>query len=415
MVVLKRALGCGLILLAGFALVSCGGSSGSGSGTTTTATQASNQLAVTVSLGPSGNAINTLYTTVTICVPGTTTCQTIDNVQVDTGSYGLRVLASVLTLSLPVSTASNGNSLVECTQFVDGYSWGPVAMADLEVTGEKASSLPVQVIGSSDFANVPPDCSSIGTAEDTVATFGANAILGIGVFEQDCGDTCAGSNDNGFYYSCSSTTCNGISAALASQVLNPVPLFTKDNNGTIIVLPSVADGGAATVTGSLIFGIDTESNNASGSQTVLTLPDSGQFAGFFTTQFGTQTLDESFIDSGSNGLFFNDVNQSTNRSNITVCSSTDFSGFYCPASMVSLSATLTGQSGTSATVSFSVENAETIANANPTYAAFSTLGGQYTSNNSTFDFGLPFFYGRSVYNAIENHTTSAGTGPYVAF
>jgi hypothetical protein len=150
-------------------------------------TTASNELAVTVSGGPSGDAINTLYTTVTICVPGTTTCQTIDNIQVDTGSYGLRVLASVLTLSLPVASATDGNSLVECTQFVDGYSWGPVATADLEVAGEKASSLPVQVIGSSSFTNVPTDCSSTGTAEDTVASFGANGILGIGVFEQDCG------------------------------------------------------------------------------------------------------------------------------------------------------------------------------------------------------------------------------------
>jgi len=411
MAILKRALGCGLILLAGLALVCCGGSSGSGSGTTTTTTPA-NELAITVNGGPSGEAINTLYTTVTICVPGTTTCQTIDNVQVDTGSYGLRVLASVLTLSLPVASATDGNSLLECTQFVDGYSWGPVATADLEVSGEKASSLPVQVIGSSSFTNVPADCSSTGSAEDTVATFGANGILGIGVFEQDCGEGCQDSAQGGYYYSCTSTACNAIAVPVQNQVLNPIPLFTTDNNGSIIKLPSVAAGGAATVTGSLIFGIDTESNNASGTQTVVTLdPDNG----YFTTTFNTNALADSFIDSGSNGLFFNDIDESTNQSAIPLCSSTDFSGFYCPTSTTSLSATVTGQSGTSATVSFSVENAETILNANPTYAAFSTLGGQYSSDPDTFDWGLPFFYGRNVYNAIENHTTTAGTGPYVAF
>ena len=411
MAILKRALGCGLILLAGLALVCCGGSSGSGSGTTTTTTPA-NELAITVNGGPSGEAINTLYTTVTICVPGTTTCQTIDNVQVDTGSYGLRVLASVLTLSLPVASATDGNSLLECTQFVDGYSWGPVATADLEVSGEKASSLPVQVIGSSSFTNVPADCSSTGSAEDTVATFGANGILGIGVFEQDCGEGCQDSAQGGYYYSCTSTACNAIAVPVQNQVLNPIPLFTTDNNGSIIKLPSVAAGGTATVTGSLIFGIDTESNNASGTQTVVTLdPDNG----YFTTTFNTNALADSFIDSGSNGLFFNDIDESTNQSAIPLCSSTDFSGFYCPTSTTSLSATVTGQSGTSATVSFSVENAETILNANPTYAAFSTLGGQYSSDPDTFDWGLPFFYGRNVYNAIENHTTTAGTGPYVAF
>jgi hypothetical protein len=35
---------------------------------------------------------NMLQTSVTICVPGTNTCQTIDNIQVDTGSQGLRIL-----------------------------------------------------------------------------------------------------------------------------------------------------------------------------------------------------------------------------------------------------------------------------------------------------------------------------------
>jgi hypothetical protein len=410
--IFKRALNCGLILLSALAIASCGGG-GSGSGTTTT-TQASNVLAVTVNGGPNGNAINTLYTTVTICVPNTSTCQTIDNIQVDTGSYGLRVLASVLTLSLPVTSATDGNSLVECTQFVDGYSWGPVASADLEITGEKASSIPVQVIGSSGFSNVPSDCSSTGTAEDTVATFGANGILGVGVFEQDCGEGCADSAQGGYYYSCASTACNAIMVPLASQVLNPIPLFATDNNGSIIELSSVAAGGASTVSGSLIFGIDTESNNASGSQTVLTLDAA---AGTFTTTFNgaPQPLVDSFIDSGSNGLFFDDINESTNQSNIPVCSSTDFSGFYCPTSTVSLSATLTGQTGTSATVNFSVENAQTILNANPTYAAFSTLGGEYSSSPTTFDWGLPFFFGRNVYTALEKHSTTAGTGPYVAF
>jgi hypothetical protein len=414
MVILKRVLNCGLILLAGFAIVSCGGSSGSGSGSgsgTTTTTTPSNELAVIVNGGPSDAAVNTLYTTVTICVPGTTTCQTIDNIQVDTGSYGLRVLASVLTLSLPVASATDGNSLVECTQFVDGYSWGPVATADLQVSGEKASSLPVQVIGSSSFTNVPADCSSTGSAEDTVASFGANGILGIGVFEQDCGVGCQDSAQGGYYYSCTSTTCNAIAVPVQSQVLNPIPLFTTDNNGSIIKLPSVAAGGTTTVSGSVIFGIDTESNNASGAQTVLTLdPDNG----YFTTTFNDEPLTTSFIDSGSNGLFFND-NNSEGVSNIATCNTPDFSGFYCPASAVALSATLTGQNGVNTSVSFTVENAQTIDNSNPSYTAFSTLGGQFSTSTTTFDWGLPFFYGRSVYNAIENHTTTAGSGPYVAF
>jgi hypothetical protein len=32
-----------------------------------------------------------------------------------------------------------------------------------------------------------------------------------------------------------------------------------------------------------------------------------------------------------------------------------------------------------------------------------------------FDWGLPFFYGRTVYTAIESQATPAGVGPYFAF
>jgi hypothetical protein len=313
-----------------------------------------------------------------------------------------------LTLTLPASTASDGNSLVECTQFVDGYSWGPVATADMTIGGESASSLPVQVIGSSSFPNVPAACSSIGPEEDTVTQFGANGLIGIGVFAQDCGAGCASSADNGFYYSCSATACTQIAAPLNTQVLNPIPLFATDNNGTIIDLPSVADPGAATLTGSLIFGIDTESNNASGTQTVLDVdPNFGEF----TTVFGgaSAPLTASFLDTGSNGLYFNDTG-------LAQCTSSDYMNFYCPATSQNFSATLQGASGAgSASVSFTVGNAETVGADDPTYLVLPTLAGTYGGNTPTFDWGLPFYYGRRVATAIQGYTTSAGTGPYVAF
>jgi hypothetical protein len=394
-----------VVLLAG---TSCGGDNppSSSSSSSTTVAAASNVVSVVVNGGPSATSqtVNTLYTTVTVCVPGSTTdCQTIDNIQVDTGSYGLRLLAPVLTLALPIAVASNGNSLVECTQFVDGYSWGPVATADVQISGETATSVPVQVIGDSSFSVVPDACSSTGPAENTVASFGANGIIGIGVFAQDCGAVCVSDPGYGDYYGCTPAgDCVGVTVSLTAQVLNPVPLFAVDNNGTIIDLPSVSQPGAASVTGSLIFGIDTEANNASGSQTVLTLDDAGNFI----TVFGGQTLSTSFIDSGTNGLFFND-------SDIPHC--TTDTGFYCPTSTESFSATLTGQNAVSATASFSVANAETISSDDPTYAALPALAGTYSSDTTTFDWGLPFFYGRPVYTAIQGYSTKVTTGPYVAF
>jgi hypothetical protein len=401
----------GLIALSSLAFVSCGGGGGGASTVSTPApTSPSNVVSVIVDAGPNNSSVNTLYTTVTVCVPGSTTaCQTIDHIQVDTGSNGLRLLASVLTLNLQGTTASDGNSLVECTQFVDGYSWGPIALADIQVGGEAASNVPIQVIGSSTFA-VPSNCLNKGTAEDTVAAFGANGILGIGVFDQDCGPGCAPPNSaNTFYYSCSASACAEIAVALNSQVLNPIRLFTKDNDGSILDLPSVAAPGTTTLTGSLIFGIDTQSNNASGSETILAVDGIGDF----TTVFNSQTLTQSFLDSGTNGIFFDDAA-------LTLCSDPNFKGFYCPAGSQPFTATLTGTNNASIAEKFTVDNAQTVATNNPTFSVLPTLAGTFStaasSNTSnTFDWGLPFYYGRRVFTAIENQRTAVGTGPYVAF
>jgi hypothetical protein len=414
-VVLARAWRFALGAVLCLSALSCGGGGGSvgslasgGSGSSGGSTPTgSNVVSVVVDAGPIGTNpdINTLFTTVTVCLPDTTTCQTIDHIQVDTGSFGLRILASALTLSLPVQTLTNGASLLECTPFVDGYSWGPVALADVQISGESASSVPIQVIGDPNFTSVPANCSSVGPPEDTVATFGANGILGVGVFAQDCGTGCVTNIDNDIYYSCTSTLCDPTTLALASQVPDPVTLFATDNNGVIIQLPTVAAQGSASVTGSLIFGIDTQTNNQSGDQKVLMVDST---YGDFTTVFNGQSLSQSFLDTGSNGLFFNDTS-------IAACTVTGLTDFYCPPTTLSLSATLQGQNSVSASVSFSVGDAETLGGNDATLVAFPTLAGPFTSSADTFDWGLPFYYGRTVYTAFENETTSVGTGPYIAF
>lgn len=384
-------------------------------------------MSVVVNSGPDPThfmSANTLFTTVTLCVHGTTTCQTIDHIQVDTASYGFRVLASALNSTmlnaLPVASASDGHPLVECAQFADGYSWGPVSVADLQVGGETANSLPIQIIGSDvspsyypiSHTTVPAACiqgyTGNAISENTVDSFGANGIIGIGVFKQDCGLSCQNGTSAGVYYSCISDTssavnCTGIAVPVANQVLNPVPLFTTDNNGSIIVLPTAPAAGETTLTGSLIFGIDTETNNVSGTQTVLTVDDYGDF----TTIFNSQTYDTSFIDSGSNGLFFQD-------NAITQCSSGD--GFYCPTSALAFTANLgitptTGSFTSLYTASFGIANAD---NMTSTFSVLPQLGGTY-SDATTFDWGLPFFYGKRVANAIEGDSTTVGPGPYVAF
>ena len=405
-------------------LVGCGGgggststtSSGSGSGSAPPP-QATNVVGVVIDDGPVDPAassagtigtVNTPFVSVTICAPGTSNCQTIDHIEVDTQSVGLRVVASVLSSSVLSALATvmdtQNRPLVECLPFADGYSWGSVRQADAKVGGEQASGVSIEVIGDPAYPSVPASCSAQAkTQEDSVTSFGANGILGIASFKQDCGTLCVTDSTPDLYYACpAQSACVSTTVALANQVWNPVPLFTTDNNGSILELPVVGAAGAVSLTGTLIFGIDTESNNALGTATVLTV-DPG--TGNLTITFNNQALSNSFVDSGSNGNFFTD-------SAITQCQNAK--GFYCPASTQPLSASLTSTNSVMTTVSFSVADADTLFNANPSFTVFNSLAGT-NSLPQSFDFGLPFFLGRNVYTAIEGMSTSAGKGPFLAY
>ena len=228
------------------------GTTGKGSGTGSGTTQTSNMVVMTVDGGPSalatsGYDVDTPFITVTVCAPASTTnCQTIDHVEVDTGSYGLRIISSVMSSSLASALhqelGTGGNPLLECTQFIDGFSWGPVKTADVHIGGEFASNVPMQVIGDASFQNeIPTACSGTGPEEDTVAEFHANGILGVGPFGDDCGSGCASTSGNTFYYTCTangtgSGSCGGVAVSEPDQVTNPVVSFQTDNNGVIVQL-----------------------------------------------------------------------------------------------------------------------------------------------------------------------------------
>jgi hypothetical protein len=404
-----------IILLAACALVQgCGGGGGDSStavpvddGTlTATVPPAPNVHPVSVNAGLGSN-VNLAFTSVTLCAPGSASnCQTIDHVLVDTGSSGLRLMSSALaaTLALPQQTYAGGDPVVECAQFVDGYTWGPVKLTDLKLAGEQANSLPIQVVGDPEFAAVPSRCSATGPSKNSVQSLGANGILGLSVFRQDCGSDCTQPNDRGMYYSCVAAVCQQTPILLEKQVQNPVSKFARNNNGMIMVLPAVPAAGAARLAGALVFGIGTQANNALGSASVIGVDPANAN---FTTLYNGSSYFASFIDSGSNGLFFDD--------SLPLCPSGSAApGFYCPAATAHRSATIQGAKGASANVAFSIANAAELLAANPGYAAFGNLGAPFSAHS--FDWGLPFFYGRSVYTAIEGAGTPGGpAGPYVAF
>jgi hypothetical protein len=376
-----------------------------------------NTVAAAVNAGPLPEQAmaNVLYTGVTICAPGSSTlCQTVNDVIVDTGSSGFRVLASALgptvtpTQLRQLTDPATGNPIVECMQFADGYGWGPVKVADLRFNGETAAAVPIQVLGDPSYpaTTIPTSCSSSGGGElDTLDELGANGILGIGNFLQDCGPGCeSGMQDGSAYNQCpTGTACEPTTVSEDQQVVNPVSAFPVDNNGLLIQLPAVAAPGALSVTGALVFGVGTQSNNGLDRAAVYALNE----AGTLSTLFNSATLSQSIIDSGSNGYFFAD-------SALPPCSG-EYSAFYCPLTTQNFTAAIPGQNGQTANVAFSVDNA--IQDFNNGGSAMPNLGGTLPAmlGNDVFDWGLPFFYGKSVYVVFEQHTAAGYTGPFIAF
>ena len=393
-----------LLAIAALCFSCGGGSANNGSSPPPIATSGNNVQPITVNSGPANNYANGVFTSVTVCVPSTSTCQTISEVLVDTGSYGLRLLSSAgdgaLTLSLPGQNGANGNPIAECAPFVSAYTWGPVETADITVSGEHASNVPVQVIDPT-FSSIPAACTNTGLpANNTLATLAANGILGVGPLAQDCGTSCVqtGSGNPGVYFECVSDSCQVAALPLTQQVQNPVALFAADNNGVILELPAAASP-APSLSGSMVFGIGTQSNNGLGSAQVFAIDDNGNFS----TTYNGQSY-AAFLDSGSNAYFFLD----SATTGLPTCG--DDSGFYCPSSTTTVSATVSSGS-VAAQITFSVSNADSLFS-NSTDAVLPSLAGP---NPGKFDWGLPFFFGRNVFTAIDGRSTPAGTGPYWAF
>jgi hypothetical protein len=387
-----------LVGMAVTSLLGCG-SSGDSSPSGLSGPSGSNVLTITVN--PSSAAICTIAnapcTQITICQPGTSTCQTISDILVDTGSSGLRIFASSLTLTLPSS------HIGECMHFGGGTDWGAVQTVDVILAKEPAVSVPIQVVdptfaGQYTSAGQPAsNICGVAAVDSDPAQVGHNGILGVGVFQFD----------GGFYYNCMPLPCAAVAVSPSQQVQNPVGLLPVDNNGVIVALPSVPASGLPSLTGSLILGIGTASNNQPSGVTVLPTDSSGRIVTHFHPSPSTSTQQPGIIDSGSNVLFFSDSSLS-----IPLCPGA-LSLLYCPSSPLHFSAVNTGSSGSpSSSVNFQIANPMPLLSSG--HAAINNVGGPAVFSG-TFDWGLPFFFGRTVYVGLSGKTSVLGTGPFLAY
>jgi hypothetical protein len=404
-----------LSLAALLLLSACIGNNNSASNSTPPPPPVVNTMTVTVDGGPAAASgqVNHAYVTVRVCIPGSQTqCASIDHVLLDTGSWGLRLVSSVLganSIMLSAERDAQNLAIEECMSFGGGQTWGPVALADVYMAGEEAAKLPLQIMDDNSIAApAPADCGANGTLINDVSGFGANGVLGVGVFVQDCGAACANAaTPLPIYFGCNASgACSAENAALVVQVTNPVAMFAADNNGIIVDLPNLVNAnGDASVTGELIFGIATQSDNqppVSG-LSIMAADANGDFT---ATYNGNTTPLPAMIDSGTDSFAFDDPT-------IAVCAGGAFVGYYCPAvSPQSVFAINTGAGagGSASTVQFAIADPSSfVAGA----SAFLNLGGG--GGSTRFTWGMPFFYGRKIYVAIDGRAAGSAIGPYYAY
>lgn len=409
-------------------VAACGGGGGSSAGpaasTGSTAPSAvagdANAVPIYADGGPpasTGAIPNAIFTDIQVCTPGSSSnCTIISHVLVDTGSVGLRLLASAVNTAnasllgaLPQASTAAGLVVGECLPFVSGVAWGGVRFADMHwgaasYSGDAALNIPIQIIGDTDphVVNPPSSCTGQGTPLQTVSALGGNGVVGIGLFAQDCGPYCAPKSPPQtpppVYYGCTSAnSCTATSMPLNQQIPNPVSAMASDNNGSLISLPA---GAAPQASGLLVLGIGTRANNALPATSAVLGTDA---SGYFTANFNGNILSRSFLDSGSTANFM----PTTGTVSLPDCPSGSLggAGYLCPASSLTLLSTNTGNSSTptSGTANVLIVDANSVFASLPGYNVIPGLaadGGKLGS--PTLDLGASFFFGRTIATLIEN-------------
>ncbi|WP_459906449.1 DUF3443 family protein [Caballeronia sp. HLA56] len=343
--------------------------------------------------------INRALISVTVCVPGTSMCETVNNVMVDTGSVGLRLQRSALKHPELFSAMAgpDAHALAECYRFVSSAAWGVVTRADVRLAAIQASSVPIQIVdeASASYGDHPrPDSCSKGSKPTS------NGTLGIApVSLNDCKDPCFISLRTPRYYECTTEGCTPIAKPVAAnfRVVHPIAALPSDNNGYVLNVQAVPESGASATPGTLTLGIATRSNNALDVTDVIDLaPD-----GTFTTVWNGQSYSASYFDTGTEEYYF-----ATPPAGVHACGA-----HWCAAPEAALSATLKGQT-TEATAKFRVGDSTSLINSGK--GAFRNIAIVANKDSRAFVWGMPFFIGRKVFIKLTDGS-SGSSNAYYAF
>ena len=377
----------------------------------------SNIIPISFGTSPYPNPpVNQPLVSVTICVPGTGHCLTIDHLLLDTGSHGLRIFKSLITIPLPpVNDPVNvgaGYTESECVGYLAGaQQWGAVVRADVIMGGETANNVNMQEIDASYPSGIPPgsDCATKAVAFPSDSSY--NGVVGVGFLANDCGTGCTSSRATNYYKCSGNSPCVPTAVRPSYQVQNLISKMNEGfNNGVSITLPPIGYCGRSGLTGYLTLGVGTRQNNTPPVTTNVLSADPIDLT-IRTTFEGQQYT--GYIDSGTNTFNFSPIGRAA--AELTDCGSTsEAPGFFCPTDNPKYSATMQSYwGGPLVPVTFQIVNALSLIGSNNT--AFSTLG----SGGGTvgdFDWGISFFFGKTVYVVQKDKSAPGlGVGPIWAF
>jgi Protein of unknown function (DUF3443) len=349
--------------------------------------------------------LNASVVSITVCATGTPNCKVVNDMIVNTGSSGVQIFGSQLSGLGIIPNTDGGGQIGECFFAGTDFTWGAVSTVDVKIAGEPTITVPIHVMDDINaFPPAPSTCTQGYQLDSSPSQFGANGVLGVGQALNDLHEVPLHHYD---YFQCSAGDCSLLNNPPNEDVVpNPVSSFPVDNNGVVLSLPAIPANGQKTTNGTLYFGIGTESNNQPGQVTTYRQNSDTNSKNYLTINTVYQGISApGFFDSGGPAYFFS--------SSIQLCSN---GVYYCPAKTLSESATNESVDGAvSGVVNFKVANFDKMFSSNK--AAFNDLGLNF-DGGTTYDgfvWGLPFFFGRTVYLGIDGSSSPLGTGPYIAY
>ena len=338
------------------------------------------------------SGFNRMVVQITVCVPGTQSCTTIDDVMVDTGSTGLRLEASAVPpwLRLPAVLGPNHQPLAECLRFVGDDAWGPLQRADLRIGGLTASGLPIQII---DDAAAPQPASC--PRSDVHPT--SNGTLGIGSHLTDCQGECRQSQSAPLYFQCEGERCDPLEGPVAEayRLPNPVSSFDGHDNGVVFDLPDLADEGSVDSVGTLTIGVGTAGDDRLDAAAIVILNERGRFM----TLYGGRDYPDSYIDSGTETLIVPD-------DALPRCSGMTWA--FCVAPVVTREAVMVGRDGARYELAFRVGDYRHIRQRG--FGASAEIAVAAMPRSGAFVWGAPFFLGKRVAVVLEGRAVPSVAG-----